>query len=1193
VFFRPIFALLTIALSSFLLISCGGGGGGGSAPSSPPPAFPQIPPASLSDIASIQTVVMDRTNSRVMVDALLFLTGMGDSLFHDVRNSNYSDPTNTDKVESTSYDCASGTPAQAGQVSNIVVETVKLNTDGTGRIVEDYKSCVYGGYKRTGYQDLVISSASNGMPGNFLLTYSQYRLQDSATDLTISGTLESQVNGNAAIVIENLQVTDTASNAYVQARNFRAEIDLQNVYYTYIPAVRSGTVVESNTGKATLSNTVSEQQKMSLSGVQSSVTVDLFRGTNSLTLLLDVDGDGQTDAYAYDVPIEQLTNDDGVNQPPAVQIQTAYTLVRGYPQILAVNGVSDPDYDFLSFNWSILSTPAGAAPQLDASNFFNPVFTPDKPGDYVVRLTIVDNGGPNYSDIHVHVTPRSPAINPISTITTNSFGGVAQTVVPLLAIDGPYQYVVISGPSGLGVDSNGNVTWTPGHNPLFSETIYDSVVRVSNSDHFIDVPIPIRVIDRSRTEPIARTDTRFETTNSKDLVAIGKFFNGGGKELLVHYGRLLYTLQWNGTDYVQHWVLPYNETLGNMAIAAADLDGDGQLEIIEFFSADGLVVVLKDGKEIRRTLISNSSFSGDVGAVAAADIDNDGHVEIVVGARAPIPDQAQLAVKIVTLDATTLSEKWRTAVLPTGLTGINSLVVANVDTDPELEIVSGSGYVIDGGSHQIQWYFPDGFGDEVFAGDFNGDGVFEIAGLISMAGLQTFDAVTQSKRFNFAGYYCQAAAHDVDGDGSDELLLRDCLSTQLTAEKFFGAVATPLWQMPVPNSLIYGSFVIGDLDADNLSDIAVSSWRGDGWLEVRALGLSTLKWSSYNNPRFNEYLGGFNYQSSPGIYRPLFWGKQVDMQGDVSPYQLWAGTMSYEAGRFSPLSSSSNIGAFPNYSDLQIADYDHDGYDELFLGRLAGSQYAVNIVDPLTGVLKRSFQTTSLISGSGKIGVGDVNGDGAPDVVVAGTQSVELYDPTHNLALQAIDASSMWSVLDIQIADLDGDGINEILILDYATGLKIFHINQGTYQLTDSFAAPYCYAMLIADINNDGIPEIILSTPSIGETSAILTLNNHAALVSQVYIPGVVQNLSLNLFDGAGQLLASSHVRPSLLAPTTSLEMVDYVMSFDPYSGAINWRSVPLVGEIAPRSMRYGHPSVGGDQRLTIGTQNAMYMIQK
>jgi len=340
-------------------------------------------------------------------------------------------------------------------------------------------------------------------------------------------------------------------------------------------------------------------------------------------------------------------------------------------------------------------------------------------------------------------------------------------------------------------------------------------------------------------------------------------------------------------------------------------------------------------------------------------------------------------------------------------------------------------------------------------------------------------------------------------------------------------------------------------------------------------------------------LGGFNYQSSPGIYRPLFWGKQVDMQGDVSPYQLWAGTMSYEAGRFSPLSSSSNIGAFPNYSDLQIADYDHDGYDELFLGRLAGSQYAVNIVDPLTGVLKRSFQTTSLISGSGKIGVGDVNGDGAPDVVVAGTQSVELYDPTHNLALQAIDASSMWSVLDIQIADLDGDGINEILILDYATGLKIFHINQGTYQLTDSFAAPYCYAMLIADINNDGIPEIILSTPSIGETSAILTLNNHAALVSQVYIPGVVQNLSLNLFDGAGQLLASSHVRPSLLAPTTSLEMVDYVMSFDPYSGAINWRSVPLVGEIAPRSMRYGHPSVGGDQRLTIGTQNAMYMIQK
>ena len=77
------------------------------------------------------------------------------------------------------------------------------------------------------------------------------------------------------------------------------------------------------------------------------------------------------------------------------------------------SGSTDPNgYLPLSYRWSIDSKPTGSIANLPTESVVNPNFTPDVPGDYVIRLLVHDSLGveslPNFITIS---TINSPPVS--------------------------------------------------------------------------------------------------------------------------------------------------------------------------------------------------------------------------------------------------------------------------------------------------------------------------------------------------------------------------------------------------------------------------------------------------------------------------------------------------------------------------------------------------------------------------------------------------------------------------------------------------------------------------------------------------------------------------------------------------------------------------------------------------------------
>jgi flagellin len=188
---------------------------------------------------------------------------------------------------------------------------------------------------------------------------------------------------------------------------------------------------------------------------------------------------------------------------------------------------------------------------------------------------------------------------------------------------------------------------------------------------------------------------------------------------------------------------------------------------------------------------------------------------------------------------------------------------------------------------------------------------------------------------------------------------------------------------------------------------------------------------------------------------------------------------------------------------MAVGDLNGDGFNDVVSGEYLGGGYASLSVRLGRG--DGTFYTAQSYSAPnnevGAISIGDINGDGAADIVIAG----DFYDTgyaTHATLggvffgsgngtfanAKSFSLSGSETFTDIAIADLDGDGKDEFLVTSLSGNVSVWSGGaNGTPTLNATYASESgaSNGVTLGDLNGDGILDLVTAGRTGGGTGLV------------------------------------------------------------------------------------------------------------
>jgi hypothetical protein len=305
------------------------------------------------------------------------------------------------------------------------------------------------------------------------------------------------------------------------------------------------------------------------------------------------------------------------------------------------------------------------------------------------------------------------------------------------------------------------------------------------------------------------------------------------------------------------------------------------------------------------------------------------------------------------------------------------------------------------------------------------------------------------------------AAGDLDGDGRPEIigvLAGDTMGQPPQRIVVFDAGGSFLWCSEAipppphlsPGPLFEGVPALADLDGDGRPEIVVGSaiFSADG----RVLAV---------NHALRRHV--------PSV--------PVDVDGD--------GTMEVAVGQHLMRADGSAAWRRDDLTGFvpaaAVADLDTDGGPDIVLSHDGTEE--ILVLDGVTGSTRAAVSLTpdnpACASDSGSPAIGDVDGDGAPEIVVATGSWLCLVD--HDAGPPEIlrrawcepvgTCGARW--MTPSLADLDGDGRMEILVRDDAV-LRVFDGSGALLQEMQSSSLSAWESVVTADVDGDCAGEVVV-----------------------------------------------------------------------------------------------------------------------
>jgi len=611
----------------------------------------------------------------------------------------------------------------------------------------------------------------------------------------------------------------------------------------------------------------------------------------------------------------------------------------------------------------------------------------------------------------------------------------------------------------------------------------------------------------------------------------------------------------------------FSDQLACQRIATAPSGGGRELLILTEYGTL-LVFALDDFSFQTGVVIGPDSPSKDV---AAGDVDGDGELEVVVVREADT----------LVVDRQTWALEWQA----TGRGG-TQVALGNVDADPALEIAINSqpGYILDAALQTSLWALAGGFGQAMDLGDLDGDGRADIA-FAGYAGVTALAGDTGATLWALTGTSQAVSVRvaDVDQSGSAEVLV-GAYWGGTTA--YAGPTGAPLWTLPHSDEQTLGLGVGDvNADGVNEIVWGAGAWRSvTGVLTVASWVSAQVLWRS-DTPigPFLAAAGDVDNDGTAEIVMTAAQTAQGRAGGLVRTYDAVShrvesstvvngiithvaiGQVDADPALEIVLGTARNHEAMAIVLDgvtlqvewesaqlgmaapvaLSLSDLDADGRAEIVLATQLNRLYVFG------GAPIATIATLGpLASAITDVAVGDVTADPAPEIVVASGSGLNVYAagtlslilqraaplPVKHVAIAPADAGGpveviaysadsdqngevrIWrgpdlayawqhstvglTVDDLALRDLEGDGDREF-ILSGAMGLSLYvngllWIGDPDYPVVWQYKRPAGLSDLlgpitIADLDGDGALEVLL-----GGTRAI-QVNDVGARQASVY----------------------------------------------------------------------------------------------
>jgi hypothetical protein len=619
------------------------------------------------------------------------------------------------------------------------------------------------------------------------------------------------------------------------------------------------------------------------------------------------------------------------------------------------------------------------------------------------------------------------------------------------------------------------------------------------------------------------------TSSSSTHMAVGDL-NGDGKPDLVVDSYPVSILLGKGDGTFQS---PISAAQGaNLALAngitVGDFNGDGKLDVVTGDFTGGIDVMLGDGKGNLAAAV-NFSTGSSPSQVTVGDFNGDHKLDVVALSNLNNNVTVLLGNGDATFQAPTTYTVGTqpTFVVVADLNGDGNLDMAVTNLSGQqggngtISVFSGDG---DGTFQPAVQYNPTGQVNWALAvGDFNGDGLPDLVFASRVLNIPTQVGVmlgNPNGTFQSPASYAVGAIPrspvlaDLNGDGVLDMVVADAGMSNNISVLLGKGDGTFQPAVSYPTAFGASSVAVGDLNGDGRPDLVVANGSAGNVLVFLGNGDGTFQ---------SPLASGFVFGAAVVVVGDFNGDGKLDVIALNS--SGFATLLGKGDGTFSAMILN-NLGLQLGNRAAVVADLNGDGKPDLALTSSAPTNPSVTGVAVLLGKGDGTFQSPvnyTIGANAQSIAVGDLNGDGKPDLAVADLGATSLSDqlgmnPGSALAVLlgngdgSFQAAVRYSMIkgsnSVAMGDFNGDGKTDLAVLG-ANSTSVVGVatvllgnGDGTFRNALNYGAgSNALALAVGDLNGDGKADMVIADDLANSVLVLLntyTPGSGAALCSPV-----------------------------------------------------------------------------------------------